>query len=66
MYTVPMVPDWMVMIGSLTPILLVGSVALIIFGIYRFKRYLTQMQEDKMEEERMRQAFAAKSKIKLK
>ena len=49
-----MVPEWIQVFGSLSPILLLVSTGVIIFGIYRLKGFMASRDVEHEEEERKR------------
>ena len=49
-----MVPEWIQVFGSLSPILLLFFIFLIIFGIYRLKGFMASRDVEHEEEERKR------------
>lgn len=57
MYNELMIPSWMGILASLAPVLLLVSVGVAIFGVYKLKGYLVLRREEKEVEERKRQEF---------
>ncbi|RJR28981.1 hypothetical protein C4564_04110 [Candidatus Microgenomates bacterium] len=53
-------------IGSIGPILILLSIGLVVYGIFRLRGYVQLTKEHEAEEERLRKEFIARTKLKLK
>jgi hypothetical protein len=61
-----MIPDWLRVLGRLWPVLIISSVGIIAFGVYRFLGLMGTRHETKAEEEAKRQEFIKNMNSKLK
>jgi|GEM_PF-5775621 len=55
-----MIPQWLIFLGSIGPILLIISVLAICFGVYRFWNYTSTRTKERLEEERKREELLMK------
>lgn len=52
-----MVPGWLKLLGGLAPLLLIISVSVLVFGIFRLNKFISVKKEEREEEERKRREF---------
>lgn len=60
-----MVPGWLATIGNLAPFLLMISVGIVGFGIYRLKVFMAVRNFEREEEERKRREFIKRLDLKI-
>lgn len=58
-----MVPDWLIGIARLTPLLVIFSIVMVIFGWFRLRSYMKRQEEEREEEDRKRKEFLANLKF---
>lgn len=55
-----MISPWLRVLSGLTPVFIILSIGLLLFGVYRLLNSYNRMKETKEEEDRQRREFLAK------